>query len=237
MTTLRVVTYNIQGHAAGRKQQHLDEVAAALNELQPDIVALQEVHRGTSRAASADQLQHLADATGLKLAFGPSLKRWGGEYGNAILTHGELSSIAVHALPGGGEPRSLLEARVTLRGFSFDFFVVHLAAWFWFLRRSRMRQLETMIEKLTDRTDPFILAGDFNVPPRSGEITKLRSAGQLRACGDSCAPTHRTLATQLDYIFSDHGWTTRRYETVAIGPSDHYPLVAELTRKEKESAK
>ena len=54
--TLRVVTYNVL------KGTPVEETVAALADLDADIICLQEVDRGTSRAGGADQSVALADA-------------------------------------------------------------------------------------------------------------------------------------------------------------------------------
>ena len=40
---VRVMTYNIQGHAAERQQDHIIKVAETVAGAKPDVVALQEV--------------------------------------------------------------------------------------------------------------------------------------------------------------------------------------------------
>src|SRR6185369_1909301 len=109
---LRVMTYNIQGHAAERQQDHMIKIAETVAGEKPDVVALQEVYC----RKSGDQGAIVAHLAGLKLAFGKSCEINGGDYGNAILTRGTIESSRVHPLPGAGEPRSLLETCVAVDG-------------------------------------------------------------------------------------------------------------------------
>ncbi|MES1244231.1 MAG: endonuclease/exonuclease/phosphatase family protein, partial [Acidobacteriota bacterium] len=111
---LVVMTYNIAGHDELIDGDHVRQIADAIRRLRPDIVALQEVHRGTWQARFRDQLAELEARTGLKGFFAPSYVRWGGAYGNAILTRGELVRSEVHPLPCVGEPRALLEATIRI---------------------------------------------------------------------------------------------------------------------------
>ena len=85
-----MMTYNIQGHAAARRPDHLEKIAAVIANVSPDIVGLQEVHCRT-RKLPIDQGERLAELTGLTLAFGRSCSMDGGEYGNAVLTRGSVT--------------------------------------------------------------------------------------------------------------------------------------------------
>jgi endonuclease/exonuclease/phosphatase family metal-dependent hydrolase len=56
MTSLRVMSYNIQGHAAMRRQDHLPKLAEVIAAVKPDVVGLQEVHFRT-RVGPAHQAE------------------------------------------------------------------------------------------------------------------------------------------------------------------------------------
>lgn len=221
---LRVMSYNIQGHAAERRPDHVVKIAETIAAMRPDVVALQEVY---SRK-SGDQGGLIAELTGLKLAFGKSTEINGGDYGNAVLTRGTIESSEVHPLPGSGEPRSLLEARVAIDGARFTVFATHLAAWGRLLRQARLEQIAKLGD-VTARADvPHLLAGDFNVTPRAEELRVLLAHGHLRHAGDLREPTFPSTRQRLDYIFCDASWEPLSCEVVRRGPSDHWPLVAEL---------
>src|SRR5712691_4967137 len=128
MLALKVMTYNIQGHAARNRSDHLPKIAEVIAAASPDVVGLQEVHCKT-RASIVDQAEHLAAFTGLHLAFGRSCSIEGGDYGNAVLTRHSVAASHVYPLPGSGEPRSLLQTDIAIDGARFTFFVTHLAAW------------------------------------------------------------------------------------------------------------
>lgn len=113
---LVVMTYNIAGHDQLIHGDHVREIADAIRRIRPDIVALQEVHRGTWQARFRDQLAELEARTGLHGAFAPSYVQWGGEYGNAILTRGEIVHAEAHPLPCVGEPRRCSKRRCASRG-------------------------------------------------------------------------------------------------------------------------
>ena len=226
---LRVLSYNIEGHAALVRPGHLEEIARVIRELRPDVVALQEVHRGTWEARFHDQPAELHRLTGMAVRFGRSFSVLGGEFGNAILTRGTLRDVEVVPLPSFGEPRSLLRARVEVDGTELDFMVTHLAAWGGLNRRIRTTQASCLREQARAAGRRFILSGDFNATPASDELAALLDGGLVRPCGPPGEPTHSLLDQRIDYILAGPGWEVGRTAVARIGPSDHWPITAELT--------
>lgn len=225
---LKIVSYNIQGHAASRRADHLPKVAQTIVSLAPDIIGIQEVHCGTKQSGGVDQAESLAKLTGLNLFFGRSCAMEGGDYGNVVLTRGSIRTATVHPLPGSGEPRSLLDARVSIDGAEIAFFVTHLAAWGRLLKRARITQIAALGDITAAAGVAHLLVGDFNVPPAAEELRMLLARGHLRIAGDTREPTFPMTRQRLDYIFCDASWKELRSEVAHGGPSDHWPLVAEL---------
>lgn len=88
---MRLVTWNIQ-HARRMDtgQPDVDAFAADVAALGADVLALQEVDRGTRRLGGADLLAVAAEASGLTPIDGHVRRRpGGGTYGNALLVRGE----------------------------------------------------------------------------------------------------------------------------------------------------
>src|SRR5439155_26954652 len=69
---LVVMSYNIAGHDELYDSDHIRQIAAAINQVKPDIVGLQEVHRKTWQARFHDQLAEIERLTGLHGYFGPA---------------------------------------------------------------------------------------------------------------------------------------------------------------------
>ncbi|HUP46190.1 MAG TPA: endonuclease/exonuclease/phosphatase family protein [Thermoanaerobaculia bacterium] len=227
MLDLKVMTYNIQGHAATRRPDHVPKLAEVIAAASPDIVGLQEVHCRT-RAFAGHQADQLARLTGLTPVFGRSCAMDGGEYGNAVLTRANVVRSHVHALPGSGEPRSLLQADVELEGAVFSFFVTHLAAWGRLLRVSRLRQIAELGDITARGSLPHILVGDLNITPATEEMRVLLSHGHLRMCGEQREATFPMTRQRLDYVFCDAAWEYRGSEVIRRGPSDHWPILTEM---------
>ncbi len=236
---LRVLSYNIHGRAHRLSGRYLHRIARAIQHAEPDVVGLQEVHRGAWVSRGEDQAAILAELTGMQVRFGRSFGRSldGKEedYGNAVLARGEIRASEVvplaGPLAGPGEPRTLLHTRIAFStGPEIDFFVTHLAAGFRSSRPARTVQAESLLERLRQSSGPFVLVGDFNAPPEAPELKELMAAEIFRLCGEKAGCTHRILRQRIDWVLADPGWTTDATTVVRVGPSDHWPVLVELHR-------
>lgn len=227
---LVVATWNIGGHGAVLDPDYIRSIAQVIRELEPDVIALQEVHRGSWQSRFRDQAGELAHDTGMALAFSPSFRSFGGEYGNAILVRGTITAAMRTDLPGVGEPRSALGARVETREGPLTLVSTHLSAWGNLNRRWRRSQVECLASQ--PHMAGAILAGDLNAPPAAEELQAIPAAGH-RPGDPLLTPTHRLLDTKLDYLFLPPGWTAKSARVLERGPSDHFPLVVTLAREER----
>jgi len=225
---LLVMTYNVQGHAALVKSEHMAAIAETIREAKPDIVGINEAHKNTWQSRFKDHVEQLSAVTGMNVVFGESYGQMGGQFGNAILTRGQIVKHEVYKLPGAGEPRTLLKATIRIDGGTVDFYVTHLAAWEKFNRASRANQLDCLARHVRSSDHPYILAGDLNAPPEAPEIKDFRQDNALQICGPTDS-THRVMNLTIDYIFADRGWKVAFARTLETGPSDHKPVIAELT--------
>lgn len=227
---LLVMTYNIEGHASLLKPHHIAEIAQVINQVKPDIVGLNEAHRGTWQARFGDHVAELQRLTGMRASYGASYRLWGGEFGNLVLTRGDIVSTEVHELPGTGEPRSLLETVVRIDGTNVTFFVTHLAAWASINAKARADQLHCLQEYVTTTPNPFVLVGDMNASPASEEVSTFLRTNAVELVGANDDSTHKVMNERIDLIFATPRWQVGSVRTLDIGPSDHRPVVAELLR-------
>lgn len=225
---LIVMTYNIEGHDELYDTDHATKIAATIKQFKPDIVGLQEVHDHTWQVRFRNQFEEICRLTGMHGYYGRSYRSLGGDFGNAILTRGEIVSAIVHPLPSIGEPRSLLESVIRIDGATLNVYVAHLTAWAHFNSVSRGEQLECVAKHVRTSRYPYLLLGDFNAPPDAAEVSKFEREDAAQLCGPDIKLTHPMLGQRIDYIFADWGWRVYDARAIATGPSDHYPVIAEL---------
>ena len=225
---LVVMTYNIEGHAELLHADHIAKIAAVINEVKPDIVGLQEVHRGTWQSRFHDQAAELMRLTHMHGRFGKSYENFGGEFGNLLLTRGDIASAFVHPLPSIGEPRTIMETVVSIDGTTLNVYVTHLTAWGKFNSKSRDEQLACLAKHIRTSRYPYLVIGDFNAPPTASEVEKFRKENATQICGEDIGISHPLMKERIDYVWADYGWEVRSARVVQAGPSDHYPVVTEL---------
>jgi endonuclease/exonuclease/phosphatase family metal-dependent hydrolase len=221
--TLRVLTYNIH-HGEGTDERFdYERLAKVINDLSPDIVALQEVDRGTERASGVDQAKRLGKLCKMHHAFGQAMPYQGGQYGEAILSRFPIEKVLVHPLPYNleREPRAALEVRVDVEGIGPLVFVgTHLCHQDEALRTLQTRRLAQLFDKAEG--PPVILAGDFNARPGSAPMNVLVGSGWT----DVIAPRSR-----IDYILVRAADPWRVAEVTFVDEpvaSDHDPVLAVL---------
>ena len=231
---VRVLTYNIHHGEGTDGKLDLARTAAVIKPLKPDVVALQEVDKKTTRSRGVDQAAELGKLTEMHVAFGKAMDFAGGQYGEAILSRYPLTEVQVHSLPftEGCEPRCALAARVRLGedGPEIMFAGTHLEHAKASLRLCQAQKLNPALA--AKNALPTILAGDFNDVPDSPAIKVLQphwtdaTAGQPDPTWPSDQPRMK-----IDYVFFRpvDGW--RVVEKQVINEpvaSDHRPLLVVL---------
>lgn len=234
----RVLTYNIHHGEGVDGKLDLERIANVIRASDADLVALQEVDRGTERTDRVDQAAELARLSGLHVCFGGNLRHQGGDYGNAILSRFPIVSHRNHSLPNvdGGEPRGVLEARIAVPGLPvpLKFLCTHLD------HRpqegNRIAAAEA-IEQLVavDAATPTLLAGDLNAVPHSEPLRRFFTT--WRSVNQEPLPTIPASSPnrQIDYILflPPESWKTIEARVVDEPvASDHAPLLAVLQWQE-----
>lgn len=226
---LKVLCYNIRfGELAS-----LEELAAFIDEQDPDLVALQEVDCRnrrplTPRQNGKDFATELGFRTGMLAAYGKTIPYAGGWYGIAILSKYPLARVERVYLPmgpTGREQRAVLVAEVEVEeGRYITFASTHLDTPG---TEERQAQVARLNEVLLPSPWPVIVAGDFNAAPESVEISEGMRAWQMFGDHRPTSPAHAPRAT-IDYIFAypEARWRLLEARTIPSALSDHLPVGA-----------
>ncbi len=222
--TLRVLTYNIHHGRAMDGKFDYDRLAKTIGNLNPDVVALQEVDNKTERASGVDIAAKLGSLLKMNHVFGNALYYSGGQYGEAILSRFPLEDIKAHHLPFrfGNEPRTALAARVIPDNGIPEFIFVgtHLCHQ---SGETRLEQTKELNQLFTSKNKlPIIVAGDLNSRPDSEEMQVLLKENWV----DAVAPK-----SQIDYILLRKNDLWEIVETIIVDEpvvSDHDPVLTIL---------
>lgn len=178
---LRVLTLNLWGMEPPLEKR-MQIVASGLEELVPDVVALQEVreipgqlpNQAATLAARARYPHHV---------FAPATPFGGGEEGLALLSRWPIAEHVATELPHAKpeERRILLSARIETGAGSVWAHTTHLN---YRLGHGQQRQDQVLAidAAITARPSdlPQVLMGDFNARPESDEMRFLRGLTSLQ---------------------------------------------------------
>jgi len=235
-----VMTYNIYHgeHAENPGKSNLGKIASLIDEHEPDLVALQEVDSMTRRSAQlvsggpVDQVQELAEMTGMHGYFGKAISFDGGGYGVGILSR-DPADVLVYKLPlpEEGEARRLITLRTSLNGAEFVFAGTHLCHE---SQENRLAQVEAICDILDNEEVPVIVGGDFNFIPGSTSYKAIRNCFR-----DAAADVGKPLLTypagapdkRIDYVFfsGNSEWKVVNVEVARSTASDHSALLVTFT--------
>jgi endonuclease/exonuclease/phosphatase family metal-dependent hydrolase len=230
---LRLTTYNVHGCVGLDGRLRPERVLEVILQLNPEIVALQELD-------GLECVDYFAKHLGMQLFFVAARPRHRGEgsYGNAILTRLPAMLVRAASLPRlheSSEARAAQWVRIATEFGTVDVLNTHLGL----LRDESTLQAETLLGPdwlSAPELGPYVvLCGDFNARPGSPAYRRLCTRlldAQLRA--------PRQLATfpaifpllRIDHVLTCKALSVSRVEvpsnTNARLASDHRPLTVDL---------
>ncbi|MDR7318816.1 endonuclease/exonuclease/phosphatase family protein [Brevibacillus nitrificans] len=216
---LRAVSYNIHSGRDLFWRKRLEQMVQALREIQPDAIALQEVHQNPKYGYQAD---YIAEQLDYQVVFAPSIALAGGYYGNAFLTRLPIHDTKVISLPAKREKRTLLDVSVSWEGRDISIWNTHCSL----NKASRFYQLQRIMDLTSQQLDlPRLVLGDFNASSISFSPYYIDCAV---AHGKENLHTLPAFRKRLDYIFASRHWDVCRYDLYPIAWSDHLPVIVDL---------
>ena len=238
MSSFRIVTYNIHKCRGLDRRVHPLRIASVLKQIDPDIVALQEVVGMDEPEREYNQVHAIAEELGYDFRIGENRRLRGAAYGNALLSRLPIVEDKNHDLTWRkNEPRGCLEVRIAPREDTLlRIYNVHLGTAF-LERRYQARRLCDVINGESNLPSRRIVLGDFNEWTR-GLATQMLSYHLTSAEPDQRFGRARSYPgvfplLHLDHIYHDPALQLKKImvhrSRLSLVASDHLPIVADFT--------
>ncbi len=239
---IRIMTYNIHHGTRSDGTFDIDRIAEVIRSSDADIVALQDVDRGTDRAYAFDELTALADQTKMTYAFSRSEDLGSGEHGNALLTRFAIleEKSELFTLQSSRQPCSLMRLVLDVDGTSIILMNTELAG---STNDTVQRDNVSELTRFAQATEsvPTIFCGSISPTSDSSTFTPL--VGMFTDCwtisgaGDGATYPASRPGRRIDFIFVSvpHAPTDTKSPGINIRPtgaevlpdtaSNHRPLL------------
>jgi endonuclease/exonuclease/phosphatase family metal-dependent hydrolase len=226
---LTVATYNVHSSVGRDRACDPDRILAVLDEIQPDLMALQEVGHRRIDGPRGDQFAYFEARAGMHAVPGLNLLFGRRPFGNILLSRWPVLAVRrIDLSVEGREPRGAIDAEFDVAGQKLRVIATHLGLW----PGERRRQIERLRHALAHEPYmPTIIMGDFNVYGRG-----RRGLQQLGApAGGKDAPA--SFPARFPLLGLDRIWTrpnalllsVRAHRSpLACAASDHLPVVARI---------
>lgn len=219
----RIATWNIRA----ARSASVDAIAAELQAMEADVIALQEVDVRTRRTGFVDEPAALAAALGFHYVFAASIKYQEGDYGLAVLSRWPLTDVRRYRLDATEaiEARIVLEVTVCARGRPLQIFNHHADG--------RVASRDAGFEALrgivrADLGRGIIVLGDFNEHADAPGMRGLIDAGLVDLGAEGDVDTNNS--GRIDYLLAD-GPLARLASAARVWPtdkSDHHAVLADI---------
>lgn len=238
--SIRLATYNTHRCEGWETQTNVDRAnynntAKVISLIDPDVIALQELDKFTTWHPH-DQLQELADRTGMKPYYCKTIDYRGGDYGIGILSKREPLRTVSGDLPGT-EARKFFLAEFD----DYIFIATHLCHLETTNRAQSVEIINAYIAaNYASYTKPIFLAGDFNESNMSSEMmVKLKEKWEIISTSSN---TFMNTATpkRIDYIVLYKGnkaacevlgTAVPSYDEINVNKvSDHLPVLVDIKK-------
>ena len=235
--TVRVMTYNVRGVFSSS-----DKIASDIRAQNPDVVCLQETSHGFGEAVAAHFSGWHSESAGDVTTFSRypllSSEVWPFKGTRRIVEtrwqtpNGPLRVLNVHVSTSfRGDNHSRVKGR-------FDRYsrLINEARPAAMVRLQQIPYLEDASNETERKTEPTIMCGDFNTPPRGLFYKELKrnwheAFAQSGFGIGATYPTHRPLL-RIDYVWMKNGVQSKRTFVPDVNGSDHLPVVSDLVLQE-----
>lgn len=221
--TLKIASFNIRNTIGIDDIRDPERTAAAIKQINADVIAIQEIDSVTQRSQSVDVLKDLAKRTQMNYTFASAIEFSGGSYGVGVLSKEKPITSYKIPLPGAEEKRVLLVCEFQ----DYVFLATHFS-----LTEKDVLESVGIIEREAEKwSKPLFLAGDLNIEPNSEAYKKLSQKFEAISCAPQPTFPADTPTVCIDYILKKRGDNTAVKTSQVVNEpkaSDHRPIEAEV---------
>lgn len=229
-TIHRLMSYNIH-HARGMDGVvDTKRIGELIIQVDPEVVALQEVDSVSARSGGIDTMGDLSVQTGMYASYSASIPLQGGKYGIGLLTKEKpLNSFRID-LPGKEEARSALIVELE----KYVIVCTHLSL----DDKEQVASVDLINKAISKYSKPLFLIGDLNAVPESETMKQFGEQWKiLNTTSEHTFPSENPNVT-IDYVlaYKFGGDNLEKIRSEVIDErvaSDHRPLLVEVKLKTK----
>ena len=219
---VRVMSYNVKNGYGLDGVKSIERCADVIREVQPDVVAVQEVDSCTRRNKFYVLGKMAEKAGGYHAYFGPTISHTGGKYGIGVLSKKPALSVEFHRLPCRREPRGLLVVEFD----KYYMLCTHLSL----NEEDRVTSVGIIRDVVSKLDKPAFIAGDMNARPTSKPMEAFKEYAQVLSNDKKFTIPSNDPRACIDYILGVNGTfkVLKDFVGYDILYSDHLPLYVDV---------
>jgi endonuclease/exonuclease/phosphatase family metal-dependent hydrolase len=245
---LKVMTYNIHSCVDMKGRVDIEKIEKVIANLDPDVVALQEVDVNRRRTLYMDQAKRLAEGLNMDYQYYSLMNSGSEKYGLAILAKFPLIKIKYDRFPAVKskrmvERRGAMWVRIQTPLGDVNVINTHLGLHM----KERLFQIRTLLGKdwLSGvlGKKPLVICGDFNAGAQSPVYREICAhLADAQKMGNYKGYPKNTFFSRYPVLRLDHIFVSKQFATlrrvrvpsdaVTRIASDHLPVFAEFTFNE-----
>jgi endonuclease/exonuclease/phosphatase family metal-dependent hydrolase len=224
ITSLRVMTYNIQQGVSIDGEKNYDTQLAIIKAANPDIIGLQECDTARMTHGSSDVVRYFANQLNYYSFYGPRTVT--GTYGTAVLSRFPIINANVFFTYSDIDEIGTTEVQIRVGATIFNVFVNHPAGG----DDAHLAHMQALMNRVTGKSN-VISIGDFNTEPESiyynMSVAVLKDAW-VNASSQVVEGSTFDLSERIDFIFISHSFTVLETRYLNYPASDHPAVWTEL---------
>ncbi|MFX0083554.1 MAG: endonuclease/exonuclease/phosphatase family protein [Candidatus Hodarchaeota archaeon] len=224
VTSLTVMTYNIQQGVNPTGDKNYDKQLALIEAVDPDIIGLQECDTARISGGNSDVVRYFANRLNYYSFYGPRTVT--GTFGAAILSRYPISNAKTFFTFSDTDEIGTVEAQVKVGTIIFNVYVSHPAG----SNDAKLAHIQALMNRISGKIN-VISMGDFNSRENSTyyneSVSVLQDVWLTKLSGGVDGPIF-DLSERIDHIFISLTFTVLEAWYITDPQSDHPALWSEI---------